>query len=140
MNWKNEAMEKLRRYDAMRNAVKNIPLELERLEKEAAEIWDSKLKAPSDALNAALLENQIQRKELCRALDMANGWIHSVEGAMSTLTPEEKLVLHRLYLFPQRGNVSKLCQDLCVEQSSIYRKRDKALYRFTVALYGTAET
>lgn len=140
MNWKNEAMEKLRRYDAMRNAVKNIPLELERLEEEASGIWEAKAKGDSEKLDGQMLDNQIQRRELHKALDMANGWLHSVEGALSTLNPEEKLVLHRFYLFPQRGNVDRLCQELGVEQSSVYRKRDKALYKFTLALYGTVET
>ena len=36
MNWKNEAMEKLRQYDAMCLAADNIPQEIRRLEAAAA--------------------------------------------------------------------------------------------------------
>jgi hypothetical protein len=32
--------------------------------------------------------------------------------------------------------MDRLCQELDLEQSSIYRKRDQALRRFTTALYG----
>ena len=51
-------------------------------------------------------------------------------------TPEEKLVLQRFYLSPERGSVERLCMELGVEQSSVYRKRDKALHKFALALYG----
>ena len=35
-------------------------------------------------------------------------------------------------------DAKRLCEQLGVEQSSVYRKRDGALYRFTLALYGAA--
>ena len=35
MNWKDEALDKLRNYDALRTALTNIPEELEQLELEA---------------------------------------------------------------------------------------------------------
>ena len=35
MNWKQEAVEKLRRYDAMQRATENIPLEISRLKAES---------------------------------------------------------------------------------------------------------
>ena len=57
-------------------------------------------------------------------------------GALSALTHEEELILRRMYICPQRGSVNMLCNELGVEQSSIYRKRDAALYHFTIALYG----
>ena len=50
------------------------------------------------------------------------------------------MVLTRFYIYPERGGVSRLCEELGVEQSSVYRKRDKALERFTLALYGELES
>ncbi|MCD7860112.1 MAG: hypothetical protein LUH51_08170 [Firmicutes bacterium] len=38
------------------------------------------------------------------------------------------------------GNVDRLCGDLACEQSTVYRKRDKALRHFTIALYGLTES
>ena len=38
MNWKNEAMEKLRRYHVMRQAAQNLPQEIHMLEQDALAI------------------------------------------------------------------------------------------------------
>ena len=46
MNWKSEAKEKLKRYDAMRLATINIPEEMERLEIDAQSIRSAKTDAP----------------------------------------------------------------------------------------------
>ena len=143
MNWKEEAMDRLRKYDAMRQSVKNIPQELQRLELEALQLRSTQtdapcIKASGNGREDALISNFVHRQELQQAFEQANLWVQTTDRALSSLTPEEKLILHRLYICPQRGAVDRLCGDLGVEQSSVYRKRDKALYRFTISLYGTA--
>ena len=59
---------------------------------------------------------------------------------MDALSNEELVILQRMYLFPERGAVDRLCSELGVEQATVYRKRDKALQRFTTAMYGFLET
>lgn len=144
MNWKAEAIEKLRRYDAMRQAAVNLPEEITRLEDEACSLRGV---IPEDApvmgssrREDALLSNMVHRQELEAALRQAKAWLHTADRALAALTPEEKLVLHRFYIYPERGSVDRLCGELRVEQSSVYRKREKALYKFTVALYGATES
>lgn len=144
MNWKAEAMEKLRRYDAMRQCVQNIPEELKRLELEScgirgARMDGSPVQGSKNSADEALLNNLVHRQQLRFALEQAELWLKTTERGLSALTPEEKLVLHRFYMYPERGSVDRLCGELGVEQSSVYRKRDKALYRFTIALYGCPE-
>ena len=145
MNWKSEAIEKLRKYDAMRQAVLNIPEEIARLEIAACSIRSAKtdatpVKGGGNGREDMLLNNLVHRQELNWSYDQAQSWLKSTDRALSALTPEEKLVLHRFYICPERGSVDRLCSQLGVEQSSVYRKRDKALHKFTVALYGIAET
>lgn len=145
MNWKGEAVEKLRRYDAMRQSVRNIPEEMQRLEIDACSIRGARtdgtpVKGGGNGREDALLNNLVHRQQLQWALEQAQLWLQITERALSALTPEEKLVLHRFYLYPERGSVDRLCGELGVEQSSVYRKRDKALYKFTVALYGCPES
>lgn len=144
MNWKSEAMEKLRKYDAMRQCVQNIPEELKRLELESrgirsARVDDSPVQYSKNSTDEALLNNLVHRQQLQLALEQAELWLRTTERGLAALTPEEKLVLHRFYMYPERGSVDRLCGELGVEQSSVYRKRDKALYRFTIALYGCPE-
>ena len=62
-----------------------------------------------------------------------------VEGGLSVLDDEERLVLDRFYIHRAKGNVGELCERLNVEQATVYRKRDIALRRFTIALYGPLE-
>lgn len=144
VNWKQEAKEKLRRYDAMRLATINIPQELERLEIDAQSIRAARTDSATvsgggNRREEALLNNIIHRQELAWTLQQAHMWLQTTDRAMMTLTNDEKLILHRLYIYPHKGGLEQLCKDLGVETSSIYRRRDKALRRFTLAYYGIDE-
>ncbi len=144
MNWKAEAMEKLNRYYAMRQALQNIPEEIRRLEIEAKAIRSASaeqvaVKSGGGKREDRLMNNLVYRQELVNRLQQAKSWVKVTEKALSILTPEEKLILHRMYILPEKGCLERLTAELGVEQSSIYRKRDKALHRFTVALYGIPE-
>ena len=144
MNWKAEALEKLEKLDPMRQAVRNIPVEIERLEIDARAIRAADLDRPavkrSRGRDDAMLNNIVHRQELSWNLEQAKIWVDMVQDALGVLNPEEKLVLSRLYIYPEKGSLERLCQELGVEQSSIYRKRERALRRFTQALYGFTET
>lgn len=145
MNWKGEAIEKLRKYDAMRMSLQNIPMEMKRLEADAQAIRGARtdstpVKGGGNAREDALLNNLAHRQELSWALEQARYWVEITQQALDTLTPEERLVLHRFYLCPEHGGVERLCMELGVEKSSVYRKRDKAIHKFALALYGTEQT
>ena len=128
MNWKSEAVSKLRRLDMMLQAAKNLPEELARLEAAAVTLGEDR---------DALLSNRVQRKETEAVFHQVRAWIDTVNRAMSALSAEEKLVLHRLYICPERGGIDRLCEELGVEQTSIYRRRNAALRKFTIAMYGS---
>ena len=142
MNWKTEAVEKLKSYDAMRKSAENIPEELRRLELAATGIRSAAIGEMSVKGNGrredALLSIMMQKQELQWALEQAQLWIRTTNRALGALSSEEKLILYRLYMYPEKGSVERLCNDLGVEQSSIYRKRDRALQKFTLAFYGKA--
>ncbi len=144
MNWKNEAMERLRKYDAMCLAADNIPQEIRRLEEDATAIRSARtdgnrVQASGNRREEILLDNMMSRQELHWRLDQTQAWLSCMNKALGVLTPEEKLVLQRFYIYPEKGSVERLCDELGVESSSVYRKRDKALRHFTVALYGSVE-
>ena len=144
MNWKAEAKEKLRRYDAMRLAAVNIPQELERLQIEAHSIRAARtdgtpVAGGGNQREEAMINNLIQRQELERTLQQAKMWLQATDRAMSALTQEERQILHRLYIYPEKGGLEQLCKELDMESSSIYRRRDRALKHFTLAFYGIAE-
>lgn len=142
MNWKSEAIDRLGRYAAMAQAVENIPLELQRLKKDSAGLRSRRTdtvrvsQSPSRQEDM-LIGNLIKQEELTRNYENAKVWVDTTDKALSALTAEERSILQKMYICPQKGVVNLLCSELGMEQSSIYRKRDNALYRFTIALYGT---
>lgn len=141
MNWKEEATQKLRQYNAMQLALQNLPEELKRLEQAASSIRSARIdgtpvKDGTNHREDLLLSNMVHREELTNTLSQAKLWVSTTDRALGALTPEEKLILYRMYMFPERNALDRLCQELDLEQSSIYRKRDQALNRFVTAYYG----
>ena len=78
MDWKREAVEKLRDYEARKTALESIPDELARLESDFTRVRGAGMSgAPvtggnGDGREQALLSNIVHRQELRRALKQAN--------------------------------------------------------------------
>ena len=145
MNWKNEAMERLRKYESMLLAAKNIPQEIRRLEELSVAIRSGRadgcaVLSGGSRREEQLIDNMMSRQELAWRLQQTESWIDCMDRALGVLTREERLVLQRFYIRPEKGSVERLCTELGAETSTIYRKRDKALRQFTIALYGSEES
>ena len=145
MNWKREAIDKLKNYEAHREALENIPKEIKRLESAYAGIRSATtdgtpVSGGGNTREDSMLSNIVHRDELKRRLKEARLWISMVDKALAVLSDEERLVLDRFYIHRAKGNVGELCERLHVEQSTVYDRRDKALRHFTLALYGVTET
>lgn len=145
MNWKREAIDKLKNYEAHRQALENIPREIKRLESaytglRSASTENAPVSGGGGTREDCVLSNIVLRDELKRRLKEARLWVAQVDKALAVLGEEEKLVLDRFYIHPAKGNAGELCERLNVEQATVYRKRDSALRRFTIALYGVTDT
>jgi len=145
LNWKYEAIERLKDYDAKKRALISIPEELRRLKLQSTAIRSASsdgtaVHGGGSGREDAMLNNIVYRESLKNRLDQTRLWVSATDRALAALTDEERLVLDRLYLHPARGNVDRLCQDLNVEKSAVYDRRDRALRHFTVALFGTSES
>ena len=142
MDWKAEAIDKLRGYEANRQALASIPLELERLAAAYTGIRSAKLdgtptaKGSGNRREDAILSNIVHRDELKRRLKEARLWVEIVDGGLSVLDDEERLTLDLCFIHKVKGSINELCYQLNVDTSAAYRRRDLALRRFTMALYG----
>ena len=67
-------------------------------------------------------------------------WVEIVEGGFSILDDEDRLVLELLFIHKVKRRVDLLCDLLGASKSAVYARRDKALRRFTMALYGASES
>ena len=145
MNWKTEAMETLRKFNAMRQSLVSLPEEIRRLEWAAQSLRGAvtdktPVQGGGSRREDALLNNIVQRQLLKQNLQQAESWVKSTQGALGVLSPKERLILLRLYINPESKALERLAAELGIEHSSIYRHRDRALKKFTMALYGVPES
>lgn len=144
MNWKKEAIEKLKEYNARKQAITSIPMEIAQLESavrgiRSASADGAAISGGGSGREDMLLSNICKREELKRSLAVAKVWVSQVDAAMGVLNQEERLILDRFYINPARGNVDRLCGELNVEKSQVYARKDAALRHFTIGLYGCTE-
>lgn len=145
MNWKNEAADKLRMYEAKKQALQSIPKEVSRLEQDFLRIRSATadgtpVRGGGSGREDMLLNNIVCRQELERSLKQVQDWIDFVDGGLSVLGKEERLVLERFYIHPEKGAADRLCGELNLEKSQVYARKDAALLHFTRAVYGCTET
>lgn len=141
MNWKEEAVQRLSDYRLMRNSVNSIRREIKRLEMEAVSMGSpamNKLRPVSGSSQAddRMLNNLVRRQELADSMEQAELWVSATDQALSCLDPQEKLLLDRMFIRADWGNVTDIAQELGLERSTVYRRKDEALRKFTIALYG----
>lgn len=144
MNWKYEAIDKLKQYEAKKQALNSIPMEIDRLELAMKSIRSATadgtpVSGGGSGREDMYLSNIVHREELERALEQAQKWVDLVDAGLEILSEEERLVLDRFYINPAKGNVDRLCGELNVEKSQVYNKKDAALRHFTICLYGCCE-
>lgn len=139
MNWEQEAVNKLKEYEAKKQASLGIPQELAQLEAEARQIRSS-LEGGGHGREDALLRNLAHRQELSWALEQVRKQVARLESALEVMSSEERLVLDRFYIHPMRGNLDRLCEELALEKSAVYDRRDKARRHFAIAMYGAVES
>ena len=145
MDWKQEAADKLLQYEARRQSLENIPAEIRRLELDYTSLRSSTADAMPTHGNGsrredAMLTNIVRREELARQLESARAWVALTDGGLSALDEEDKLVLDRFFVHRRKGACEQLCEELDREKAQVYRRRDRALRRFTLALYGGLES
>ena len=145
MNWKYEAIDRLKTYELKKNAVQSIPRQIEALELEMTVIRSTfsdseQVDSSGGRSEDAMLSNIVKREELGRALELAQKSVKLTEAGLRMLDQEEQEVLDRFYIHPVHGAVMDLCDILGLEQASIYRRRNEALRKFTLAIYGCVES
>ena len=81
----------------------------------------------------------MQRKEQVaqklKNMEQTRRELEYLETALGELSPEERLVAEYLLISPERGKVRRLCEILQVEQSSVYRRREKVLEKIARSIW-----
>ena len=145
MDFRREAVEKLRSYASKKVAVENLAEEMVRLRCQMDSIRSATtdsvaVRGGSSTREDMLVNTLAEIGELKHAHKNALKWLGIVDHAMEQLDDEEKTVLQRMYVNHERGAVERLREELGLEDDrSVYKRKDRALRHFTLALYGKLE-
>lgn len=145
MDWKREAADKLKCYEAKLTSFERSRAELLRLEDEMTRIRSATtdgtpVSGGTNTREDAMVNNIVRREELQLAVKEAKAWVKIVDSGLAVLDEEERHILDRFYIHRAKGNVERLCEELHLEKTRVYELKDKALRHFTLALYGVVET
>lgn len=145
MDWKIIAIEKLKDYPAKKQALESIPLQIAEIESAMTSIRSARpdstpVKSGASGYDDKILNCLVQKDELQRTLERAKLWVNTVELSLGVLSPEERKILDRFYIIAERGAAGDLAEECFVDIKTIYRWKDSALRKFTIALYGCVES
>ena len=144
MIWKNEAVSRLKAYQSKKLALENIPLEIRQQVLALASIRsadpDSAPVRGNSTREDAMLNNMVYRSELEDSYLRTKLWVDATDRALGVLTPEERTLLERFFIYAEPKAADRLAGDLHMDVKTVYRRKDDALRKFTVALYGTTES
>lgn len=139
MDWKICAAEDLRRYRHMKLGLKGTKERLRTIRLSARSLRNSLhrtyLKTDTEYVNMIVESERLNANiKLCQNL------IALIERGLASLTDEERAVLEEFYMTPGSPNIIELKVRFGYETRSIYRLRDTALEKFTLAMYGISES
>lgn len=145
MNWKQAAVQRLRDYDARKESIKILKEQIDVLEMQFTSIRAARTDGEPVSGNAgnhredAMIANICRRDELTANLKVATREVELTEKGLAVLTEDEKTILDVFYIARPYDHVLRLAEMFNVEKSEIYRRKDEALRKFTVAMYGVVE-
>ena len=82
----------------------------------------------------------VRKEELERSLECAQLWVDEVTGALQILNKDERRILDTFFVIGEKKAADRLASELCADPKSVYRWKDAALRKFTIALYGAVLT
>lgn len=141
MDWKIEAKEKLKTYSAKKVSVGNLSDEIRELQYHRRSIHSSTsdgtpVSGGTNKREDMLLNTLVLQKELEENLRIVTRWVRRVEKALDELTDEERVILSRFFIYPEKGAAERLACDLGIDPKTVYYRKDRALEKFTYAMYG----
>lgn len=144
MIWKNEAVSRLKAYQSKKLALENIPLEIRQQVLALSSIRsadpDSAPVRGNSTREDAMLNSMVYRGELEESLLRTRLWVDATDRALGALNQEERILLERFFIYAEPKAADRLAGDLHMDVKTVYRRKDEALRKFTIALYGMAES
>lgn len=143
MDWKTEAIKDLKAYPQRKDAIENLKTRIKLLEEKLVSLKGISIEEPVKGgmshQEERWIDNITEREKLEFSLYIAEEMVGLTERGLSVLDEREMQVIRGLYIEPCSAGVDFLCDTLHMAKSSLYRLKDEALRKFTLAEYGAVE-
>ncbi|NLB80766.1 MAG: hypothetical protein GX800_03955 [Clostridiaceae bacterium] len=144
MNWRQEAVCDLERYEKQKQALDNISDRISILNDSYTSLKSASMdklpyKADATRFEDAMLNNIVERQKLENTYKITRSLVRLTEKGLCKLNDCEKRVLELFYIRKQKMHVERLMEELGYEKTKIYSLREKALHDFTICMYGLLE-
>lgn len=139
--WKKQAINDLEKYEAKKQALINIPDQIKELEERMSSIRSQtadsvSVKGGGGSRDDMYLNNIVARDRLQENLEEARRAVSRISGALGILNEDEKELLKRFYMNPEKGVAYNIADEKHVDHKTVYRWKDLALHKFATAMYG----
>lgn len=144
MKWQDVAVEDLKKYEWQKEGLASLAerLEILRLRYESVRVSRTDgvpVRGGAGRVEDTLLDNIVERQRLELMLEANRRLVELIDRGLGALSENERMVLDAFFIHKRKNHVGWLCEELGYEQAQIYRLKDEALYRFTMAQYGVTE-
>lgn len=143
MNWEKEAINDLKTYAARKGSVQNLKERIAELSARAEGLRaisaDAPVQGGASRQEYALINNIAERDRLRANLDVVQQLVSLIDKGLAVLDEDERYVLDMFYISRPSMYLDKISDRLHFEKSQIYKIKDRALYKFTVAMYGVID-
>lgn len=138
--WRRQAEDDLREYEAKKKSLENIPDQIRELEEKMTSIRSQSAGGVSvkggGSRDDVYLNNIVARERLNANLEDNRRFVSRISNALSILTDDEKKILTRFYITPERGAAFNLAEEKHIDHKTVYKWKDAALEKFATAMYG----
>ena len=139
--WRKQAEEDLKIYEARKQSLVNIPDQIKELEEKLTSIRSQapdrvSVKGGGGCRDDAYLNNIVARDRLNANLEENRRFVSRVSNALGILNEDEKELLRRFYMTPERGAAYNMADEKHVDHKTVYKWKDAALEKFATAMYG----
>lgn len=144
MNSIDEVISDLKKLEARRAALTNIPEQIQILENaytalRAAKTDGDPVSGGTNNRENILIDNIDKRMILKKNYEIIKAEVEMMDRNLAALTKNERLVLTRFFINKEKYAIDRLTAELGYEQAQIYRLRDAALRNLAMRMYGVIE-
>lgn len=144
MNWCCISIQRLKDYERRQQSLSAIEGHIKALEYQYTAIRSATndatpVQESTNRREQMLIENIAARQELENNKRIAEREIELTEKGLAGLTEEERRILELFFISRPSDHIERLCDELFIGKSELYRRKDDALKNFTMATYGVVE-